>query len=163
METSSGEEITLTLLCNSENSFKSNVCSQLVTAFSQIGIQLNINSLPFDQYQQALNSGNFDLYYGDVILTPDFDVRALLMSGGSLNYGRITDTTLDSKIMSVRTASADTLEQAETDFYEYFLSKMPILPLAFERNQVIVRSGLLTGFSPRPYNIFWTPNEWRLG
>lgn len=163
VETSSGEEITLTLLCNSENSFKSNVCSQLVTAFSQIGIQLNINSLPFDQYQQALNSGNFDLYYGDVILTPDFDVRALLMSGGSLNYGRITDTTLDSKIMSVRTASADALEQAETDFYEYFLSKMPILPLAFERNQVIVRSGLLTGFSPRPYNIFWTPNEWRLG
>ena len=33
----------------------------------------------------------------------------------------------------------------------------------FERNQVIVRSGLLTGFSVRPYNMFWAPNEWRLG
>lgn len=163
VETSSGQKITLTLLCNSENSFKTNVCSQLVTAFSQLGIQLNVNSLPFDQYQRALSSGNFDLYYGDVILTSDFDVRALLMSGGSLNYGRISDSTLDSKIMAVRTASSDTLDQAETDFYEYFLSQMPILPLAFERNQVIVRSGLLTGFSPRPYNIFWAPNEWRLG
>lgn len=85
------------------------------------------------------------------------------MSGGSLNYGRIADTTLDSRILAVRTASADTLTQAETAFYEYFLDQMPMIPLAFERNQVIVRSGLLTGFGVRPYNMFWAPNEWRLG
>ena len=134
-----------------------------MTAFGQLGITLNVNRVPFEQYQQALDSGNFDLYYGDLILSPDFDVRALLMSGGSLNYGRIADTTLDSRILAVRTASADTLTQAETAFYEYFLDQMPMIPLAFERNQVIVRSGLLTGFSVRPYNMFWAPNEWRLG
>lgn len=163
VETSTGQPITLTLLCNEENTFKANVCSQLVTAFGQLGITLNVNRVPFEQYQQALDSGNFDLYYGDLILSPDFDVRALLMSGGSLNYGRIADTTLDSRILAVRTASADTLTQAETAFYEYFLDQMPMIPLAFERNQVIVRSGLLTGFSVRPYNMFWAPNEWRLG
>lgn len=163
VETSSGQTISLTLLCNSENSFKNNVCSQLVTAFGQLGIQLNVNSVPFEQYQQALNSGMFDLYYGDILLSPDFDLRALLMSGGSLNYGRITDATLDSKIMSMRTAGTAEREQAEDAFYEYFLGQMPILPLAFERNQVIVRSGLLTGFNPRPYNLFWSPEEWRLG
>lgn len=162
-ETSAGQPVTLTLLCNAENTFKNNVCTQLVTAFGQLGIQLTVKSLPFDQYQQALTSGQFDLYYGDIVLSPDFDVRALLMSGGSLNYGRIADSTLDSKIMAMRTASSAELAQAETAFYEYFLGKMPVIPLAFERNQVIVRSGLLTGFSPRPYNIFWAPNEWRLG
>lgn len=163
VETSSGQPITLTLLCNSENSFKNNVCSQLVTAFGQLGIQLQVRSLPFDQYQQALLSGSFDLYYGDILLTPDFDLRALLMSGGSLNYGRIADSELDRLIMAMRTASADTQAQAKSEFYSYFMGQMPILPLAFERNQVIVRSGLLTAFDPRPYNMFWAPTDWRLG
>ncbi|MBS5282187.1 MAG: hypothetical protein KHY27_11865, partial [Butyricicoccus pullicaecorum] len=90
-------------------------------------------------------------------------IITLMLMARNRHNCRIKYATMDSKNMYVRTASGDTLELAETDFYEYFLSKMPILPLAFERNQVIVRSGLLTGFSPRPYNIFWTPNEWRLG
>lgn len=162
VEDASGNPISLTLLCHSENSFKNNVCSQLVTAFSHLGIELRVNAMPFAQYQAALMSGMFDLYYGDLLMTPDFDLRALLMTGGSLNFGRFSDATLDSRIMSVRTASADALPQAEAAFQEYFLAKMPILPLAFERDQVIVRSGLLASFTPRPYNMFWAPTEWRL-
>lgn len=162
VEDASGRPISLTLLCHSENSFKNNVCSQLVTAFSHLGIELRVNAVPFAQYQAALMSGMFDLYYGDVLMTPDFDLRALLMTGGSLNFGRFADATLDNHIMSVRTASEETLPQAEAAFQEYFLAKMPILPLAFERDQVIVRSGLLANFTPRPYNMFWAPTEWRL-
>ena len=162
VEDAGGNPISLTLLCPSENSFKNNVCSQLVTAFSQLGIELRVNAVPFEQYQAALMSGMFDLYYGDILMTPDFDLRALLMSGGSLNFGRLTDVTLDNHIMSVRTASEETLPQAEAAFQEYFLAKMPILPLAFERDQVIVRSGLLANFTPRPRNMFWAPTEWRL-
>ncbi|MBS5151267.1 MAG: ABC transporter substrate-binding protein [Butyricicoccus pullicaecorum] len=161
-EDANGNPISLTLLCNSENTFKRNVCSQLVTFFSHLGIELRINAVPFAQYQAALTSGMFDLYYGDVLMTPDFDLRALLMTGGSLNFGRFSDITLDQHIMTVRTASAETLPQAEAAFEEYFLAKMPILPLAFERDQVIVRSGLLANFNPRPYNMFWAPTEWRL-
>lgn len=162
VEDANGNPISLTLLCPSENSFKNNVCSQLVTAFSHLGIELRVNAMPFEQYQVALMSGMFDLYYGDMLMTPDFDLRALLMTGGSLNFGRFSDATLDSHIMSVRIASAETLPQAEAAFQEYFLAKMPILPLAFERDQVIVRSGLLANFTPRPYNMFWAPTEWRL-
>lgn len=162
VEDASGNPISLTLLCNSENTFKSNVCNQLVTFFSHLGIGLRINAVPFEQYQAALTSGMFDLYYGDVLMTPDFDLRALLMTGGSLNFGRFSDATLDQHIMTVRTASAEALPQAEAAFEEYFLAKMPILPLAFERDQVIVRSGLLANFKPRPYNMFWAPTEWRL-
>ncbi len=162
VEDSNGNPISLTLLMPNENSFKNNAAHQLLTAFGQLGIELRIHAVPFDQYVQALNSGWFDLYYGDVRMSPDFDLRALLMTGGSLNYGRVADPTLDSRIMSVRTASAEALPQAEAAFQEYFLAQMPILPLAFERDQVIVRSGLLANFKPRPDNMFWAPTEWRL-
>ncbi len=162
VEDRNGQPISLTLLMPNENSFKNNAAHQLVTAFGQLGIELRVNALPFDQYLWALQSGMFDLYYGDVLMTPDFDLRALLMTGGSLNYGRIADATLDSRVMSVRTASTESLPQAEAAFQEYFLAQMPILPLAFERDQVIVRSGLLANFTPRPDNMFWAPTEWRL-
>lgn len=157
------EPVRLTLLCNNENSFKNNVCSQLVTMFGQLGIQLTVNSVSFETYQQALSNGTFDLYYGDLVMTPDFDVRALLMTGGTLNYGRIADATLDNQILTVRSASQDGLAQADQAFGTYFLSTMPILPLAFERDQVILRSGLLKGYCPRPFQIFWEPGKWSLG
>lgn len=157
------EPVRLTLLCNSENTFKNNVCSQLVTMFSQLGVQLTVNSVPFESYEQALLNGTFDLYYGDLILTPDFDLRAMLMTGGSLNYGRVADSTLDARILALRSASADTLAQAEASLNEYLLANMPILPLAFERGQVILRSGLMTGYRTRPYQMFWEPEKWSLG
>ena len=96
-------------------------------------------------------------------MTPDFDLRTLLMTGGSLNYGRGSDAALDAKITALRGASQDTLAQAEQSLNEYLLANMPILPLAFERNQVILRSGLLKGYAVRPYQMFWEPEKWSLG
>lgn len=157
------EPVTLTLLCNSENTFKNNVCAQLTTMFGQLGITLTVNSVPYETYAQALENGTFDLYYGDLVMTPDFDLRTLLMTGGSLNYGRGSDAALDAKITALRGASQDTLAQAEQSLNEYLLANMPILPLAFERNQVILRSGLLKGYAVRPYQMFWEPEKWSLG
>ena len=43
----------------------------------------------------ALEAGRFDLYLGEVALTADFDLSALLSSDGALNYGRWQDEQTD--------------------------------------------------------------------
>ena len=39
-------------------------------------------------------------------------------------------------------------------------NKMPIIPLAFERGQIIIRKGLIDNFTPAPYNAFAGQENW---
>ena len=37
---------------------------------------------------------------------------------------------------------------------------MPFIPIAFEREQVIIRKNLINGFSPVPYSVFVGQENW---
>ena len=37
---------------------------------------------------------------------------------------------------------------------------MPFIPLAFEREQVVIRKDLIDGFDPAPYNVFAGQEHW---
>ena len=45
-------------------------------------------------------------------------------------------------------------------FYQTFLDQMPIVPLAFERGQIILRKGLIDNYHPTPYNAFSALETW---
>ena len=56
---------------------------------------------------------------------------------------------------------AQTTEEARETLNTQFLKEMPIAPIAFTRDQVVVRSGLITGFNPSPYWLFHGVAGWR--
>ena len=41
-----------------------------------------------------------------------------------------------------------------------FAEQMPFIPIAFEREQVIIRKNLINGFSPVPYSVFFGQENW---
>ena len=77
---------TLRLLVNSENSFKVSMARQIAAAFTAAGAATETVELPWEEYTAALAAGRFDLYYGEVRLTADWDVSSLLATGGSNAY-----------------------------------------------------------------------------
>lgn len=152
------QPVTLTLLVNSENTYKQAVLAQVCLSLNQVGIQTEVVSVDFETYLAELAAGNYDLYYGDVVLQPDFDMRALLATGGKLNYGGYADPVMDGKLTAARADGA-----AQTALYEYFLEQMPIVPIAFERKQVVLRGGLLQNYSTAPAQMFISYPRWRWG
>lgn len=142
------------ILVNSENSFKAAAAQAIAAALQTAGIRASVNALPYEDYLAALEKGEFDLYYGETLLTPDFDLRAIVGAAGTLNYGKFSDPVFEAALAAGR-ASAD-----KTAFYEQFAAAMPIIPLAFERNQVVTRAGLLKNFEPLPYNVFAGVENW---
>lgn len=48
---------------------------------------MTVTALPWADYTAALAAGSFDLYYGEVRLTADWNLAPLLATGGRLNYG----------------------------------------------------------------------------
>ena len=118
------------------------------------GVNVTVDEEPYDTYVSMLQSGSFDAYYGETQLTPDFDLRPLLSPQGGLNYGSYSSEDMSNAITAYRSG-----ENTE-GLYTTFLNEMPLIPLAFERQQVVLRSGLINHFNPTPYNAFAGQENW---
>lgn len=64
----------------------------IVAALNELGFDLTLRTLDYDEFSQALLYGNFDLYYGEVRLSANFDLSPFFRVGGSLSYGALSDS-----------------------------------------------------------------------
>lgn len=137
---------TLTLLVNEENSFKVSAAQQIAKGFAAAGLSVSVKPLPWEEYISALTAGNFDLYYGEVRLTADWDLTPLLGSGGALNYSRWADPRTD-ELLAAFAASGDR-DAAMEQVCSYLLTQSPILPLSFKSTSVLVQANVVEGLTP---------------
>jgi len=137
---------TLSLLVNQENTFKLSVATEIAATFSEAGIPVSVRALPWDAYTAALSAGDFDLYYGEVKLTADWDLSPLLSSGGSLNFGGWNDPLTDQLIANFR--SSTDRPTAMKRLCDRFLAQAPILPICFKSSSVLMQSDVLAGLMP---------------
>lgn len=142
------------LLVNEENAFKTAVADQIAAAWKAIGVSVTVDKQPYSAFSAKLEAGDFDVYYGETLLTPDFDLRPLLSPRGGLNYGGYDSEQTSSAIAAARRG------EDVTALYQRLLDELPIIPIAFERGQLIIRKGLLDTFSPAPYNAFAGVEHW---
>ncbi len=142
----------LTLLVNAENPFKISVANFIAKSFSSAGVSVTVKALPWEAYREALAAGNFDLYYGEVRLTADWNAAALLATGGSLNYGGWSDPETD-RLISAYIASADLTTM--TALCRHLRDQAPILPVCFSATSVLSQSKVLEGLTPTDSEPFY--------
>lgn len=146
--------VSIYFIVNSGNSYKVAAAEQIAATLQTVGFRVELEKLSDEAFQYALENGNFDMYYGEVHMTPDFDLRSMLLSDGVLNYGGYNSEEMQTALSLAR-AGEDTRA-----FYELFLEEMPIVPIAFLRQQIVIRRGLVTVFEPAPYNLFASVETW---
>lgn len=141
-----GASRTVTLLVNEENSFKVSVAQYLAEALSAFDLQVEVKALPWAKYTAALAAGNFDLYYGEVKLTADWNLVRLVGTSGSLNYGGWSDIQTD--LLLTEYAAATDRSAALSSLCAYLQAQAPILPVCFKSTSVLVQTGVVEGLSP---------------
>ena len=148
-----GERLHATTIVNAENSFKVSVAEYLANALSAFDLQMSVKALPWAEYTAALAAGQYDLYYGEVKLTVDWNLTPLLGSAGPLNYGHWTDSQTDLLLASYasssdRTASMQTL-------CAHLQQQAPIAPVCFKSTSVLTQDGVVDGLTPTMANPFY--------
>ena len=88
-----------------------------------------------------MEAGNFDLYYGEVRLSADWDLSALLSSGGTLNYGGWSNETTDRLLASFSRAGDRTA--AMSALCRHLQEQSPIIPICFKSTSVLTQTGVL--------------------
>ncbi len=148
-------DLEIRLLVNENNSFKCAAAEQIVGAWNALGgVKATLDKESYKYFKEALESRSFDVYYGETQLTPDFDLRPLMSPEGKLNYGKYSSEQTSKAITDARKG------ENVSALYKRLLSEMPIVPIAFEKGQIIIRKGVIEGFSPAPYNAFAGQEDW---
>ena len=152
----------LELLVNSENTAKLSAAQRIAYQLDAAGVPVALKSLPFEEFTAALQSGDFDLYLGEVVLTADFDLTALLSSDGALNYGRWQDSQFPALLSSFLQTEGSAREEAAYALYQYLCQQMPIAPICFKNGSVLTQWGRLSGLSPVRGNVFYQLENWTI-
>jgi len=138
----SGKRLTFTLLVNSENQFKVGAANELSRMLKAYGIELNVNSVPWSEFNDSIKRGNYDFYLGETKLPPDMDISYLVGTGGSHNFTGMGYPALDEAIAALRGAeNYDQAASAAVDLCDAFVEAMPIIPLYFSNAAIIYKEG----------------------
>ncbi len=147
----------LVLLVNAENSFKCSIAEYLASSLTEGGLPVEARSLPWEEYLAALAAGEFDLYYGEVRLTANWDLTELLGAWQPLNYGGWNDERTGELLAAY--AAAEDRGAAMEALCAYLQEQAPILPLCFKSTSVLVQSEVVEGLTPTAAEAFHNLTE----
>ena len=150
----------LTLLVNSENTFKVAAAQGIAQALNQYDLNVTVNALPWEEYLAALSEGRFDLYYGECKMTADWDMTPLLYTGGTLNYGGWSDPLTDAQLEACRSAGESSRAGALEALCRRLQSQTPIVPICFKRTSVLLPYGAVDAITPTAADPFYGLENW---
>lgn len=158
-----GKTRSLTLLVNQESSFRVSTAQTIAAGLSRCDLQVTVRSLPYDEYVQALEQGDFDLCLCQVKLTADWDLRPLLQSYAAMNYGGFTDPETDALLAALCAAEAGERSAAMTALCEKLLDQAPMVPVCFKSYSVLLPAGAASSpITPTSSNPFYGISDWKL-
>ena len=142
----------LRLLVNEGDTNKQNVANNIKNMALNVGIDIQIESLPSDVIQQRIDSGDYDLVLATVYLNETPDIRFLR------NYLDINDTTTQA-FAQVENSNSQDLEKNVQNLL-YVLSDQVSCIGIYARNINLVYQKDIYGFNDLNYmNIFTNINE----
>lgn len=149
----------LTLLVNRDSEVKSAIAGELAAGLEQLGVTVTVRRLSWIDYVAALEKGDFDLYIGEVRLTGDFDVTQLLT--GRLNYGGWTDENAPALLAAWKAGQGSERAAAAAQLWALLEQEVPIAPLCFKRECLLVRWGTVSNLKPTRSDLFRHMEEWK--
>ena len=163
LRTNGWQNLSLRFIVNTDNTYKVSAAEYLAQGLGKLGITVELEKLPWEDYVAALTAGEFDLYLGEVKLTGDFDLTALIAPEGTLNYGGYSDADAQTLLSAFRAAGEGQREAAASALYARLAETAPFTPICFKNWSVLTHWGSLTGLSPTQQNVFYGLTGWEMG
>lgn len=148
------DTLNYTLIVYAGNNFKVAAAKEIQKNLANIGINLTVSELTWENYKLALAEGNYNFYIGEIKLPDNMDMSALFLNNRSVYGVSAADTT---NTAYSEFAANNISVNALTDS---FLQNMPFAPICF-RSGVLVYSNNITPAADCDYgNIYKNIFEW---
>jgi len=155
-------EIDISFAVCSDSAQKVSAARIIRDSLESLGITVTLKELSKNEFLYALGSGDFDMYYSEVMLTADFDPSVLMLKDRLLNYGKFNIDGLDTAINDYLASTDETRQKNASIMFKAIVESAPIVPVCFERHQVVTHRGVVVGMKPSQYNTFFNIDDWEI-
>ncbi|MBR2080420.1 MAG: ABC transporter substrate-binding protein [Oscillospiraceae bacterium] len=134
----------ITFVYNADNSRRRTLVNRIADELTACGLLVTVNALPQKEFLAALKAGSFDLYLGQIRLTPDLDPEPLFRADSGVCFGGLSSLTQLRQICD--DARADHGNSAV--LADSVLLDGVLCPIAFLENALCVRAEAKDDFRP---------------
>lgn len=149
------EYIELTLLVNNESQPKKKIADMTAKWLSDIGVKVTVNSVDYNEYISALSRGDYDLYIGEIKLSPNMSLAPFFSEGGAASYGIDKDSATAKAYNDFRNGKTDI-----STFVQVFSLEKPFIPLLFREGMAYYSRELTYEDTVNEYELFANIYSW---
>ena len=160
--TKGSQTLSLELVVSGENQDRAAAAEYLAEGLRDLGVGVTLTKLEWSDYLSALQRRDFDLYLGEVRLTADFDLTALITSGGSLNYGGYSSTAAVEALNSYRAATGQGRGWSAKNLCSKLLEDPPFAVLCFKNWSALTQWSGISHMTPTQQNLFYQFWTWEI-
>ncbi len=151
------EETEFVLLTNSENPLRMKTAETIVPALEEIGLKVRVEAVPWDEMQDRLLTGDFDMVLTGwhFSLIPDLSFAFHSTQESMGNFIGYSSEDMDSLLEAAFFApNRQEKEMAWHSIQDYLQEELPYISLFYKEKAVLYRTTLRGELSPTQYNIF---------
>jgi peptide/nickel transport system substrate-binding protein len=156
-------DFTIEFIVNRENVFKVRAAQRITEGLRRTGLDVVLRELQWDNFNTALREGNFDMFYGETVLSADFDLSPLLMSGGSLDYGGMGSSEYKWIVDDFLLAQTPVGQSAAAlQLVREVRREAPFVPILYKRYAVYTPTGAVSNATPLQSGVLLTFMDWTI-
>jgi len=156
-------DFSINFIVNEENENKVEAAQTITDVLKNIGINITLTVLPWDDYIAAIDQGEYDMYYAEVRLSADFDLTDILSYGASLAFGITEDSDGAVYVADFLGASTETAEtRMAKALCNYVYNTAPIIPVIYKEYAAITHRNIISDMELSQTSVFYNFTEWKM-
>lgn len=153
--TKDGNLVSLKLIVNKDDSRRVKAAKLIAERLKKGGISVESSVLSFEDYEEALSDGDYDLYLGEVRLSKNMDLSPFFSSAGKANYGINLKSPLCDAYFDFKEGKIDI-----STFESVFDGEVSFIPLCYRQGAVYYSRALSFEGSPNESDIYSNIYSW---
>lgn len=146
-----GKEISL--LFNKDNQFKLETAEFIKSYLEKLGFTVKLKDYATDYYTEAVKLGAYDLYIGEVRLSPNMDLSPLF--SGDVSYGINPECASTARYTQLLSGKCELM-----DFINTFNEDLPFIPLCYRNAAASYTNSMKADFSGCDSDVFYDIETW---
>jgi peptide/nickel transport system substrate-binding protein len=146
--------ITVSLLVNKDNQFKLETAEYVKTSLESLGFEVNLKDYETEYYTEAVEMGAFDIYIGEIRLSPNMDLHPLL-SAGSVSYGIDPENEACIRYEQFLAGECELM-----DFINSFNENLPLVPICYRNAAASYTNAMNSDFNCCDADVFYDIETW---
>ena len=147
----------LRFIVNEENKLRVETSKHIAKNLRSAGFDISLQKLSFDEYQTAIKSGSFDLYLGEIVLSPGMDLSVFFSSDGELSAGVGASRTVSDAYFDFVSGAVDF-----STFNQVIAHEKPIIPICYRDGMICFSRSLSYEGTVNHYDLYKNVYSWEI-